>query len=38
MAEVVEMLWGPLLLAVEAAMAVGEVTVVPVEERAVVTP
>jgi hypothetical protein len=37
-AAVVEMLWDLLLRAVQAAMAVGEVMVVPVEERALVTP
>ena len=38
LAEVVETLWELLLRAVQAAMAVGEVTVVPAEERALGTP
>jgi len=36
--EAAETLWDLLLRAVQAAMAVGEVMVVPVEERALVTP
>ena len=38
LAAVVEMLWDLLLRVVEAAMAVGDATVVPAEERAVGRP